>query len=87
MSQDSLPDTIDNLVEEAVFGATELAKKKAQHEIRGLASTRQVVLSSIQGLYEAAGRGLYQDITVPAINIRGITYHVARAVFRAARKQ
>jgi fructose/tagatose bisphosphate aldolase len=37
-------------------------------------------------LYEAAGRGAYSKKTVPAINIRGITYDVARAVFKAAIK-
>jgi fructose/tagatose bisphosphate aldolase len=37
-------------------------------------------------LYEAAGKGLYGGITVPAINIRGLTYQAARAVFRAALK-
>ena len=47
---------------------------------------RGIFPASIQGLYEAAGKGTFHGITVPAINIRGITYDVARAVFRAAMK-
>ncbi|MBI2869792.1 MAG: class II fructose-bisphosphate aldolase [Chloroflexi bacterium] len=74
---------IDILVNEAVFGEN---PKETHREIREQAARAGVFPESLQGLYEAAGRGLYHGITVPAINIRGITYHVARAVFRAALK-
>ncbi len=70
----------------AVFGADEQMREEHQRIIREMALDRGVVPASIQGLYEAAGKGLYQGITVPAINIRGITYDTARAVFRAAIK-
>jgi fructose/tagatose bisphosphate aldolase len=42
--------------------------------------------ASIQNLYEAIGKGQYQGFTVPAMNLRGITFDVARAAFRAAMK-
>ena len=45
-----------------------------------------ILPASIQSLYEAMGRKEISGFTVPAINIRGITYHVAQAVFRAAMK-
>jgi len=77
---------IDALVARAVFDAENQAREKHQQTIRETALARGIFPASIQGLYEAAGKGLYRNITVPAINIRGITYHVARAVFRAARK-
>ena len=80
------PDKIDALVKEAALATDAKVKDKAQQTIRELASKQGVFLSSIQGLYEAAGKGLYSGITVPAINIRGITYDVARAVFRTALK-
>lgn len=80
------PDKIDALVNEAALATDAKVKDKAQQTIRELASKQGVFLSSIQGLYEAAGKGLYSGITVPAINIRGITYDVARAVFRASLK-
>jgi fructose-bisphosphate aldolase, class II len=80
------PDRIDALAREAALATDAKVKDKAQQTIRELASKQGIFLSSIQGLYEAAGKGLYTGITVPAINIRGTTYDVARAVFRAALK-
>jgi len=77
---------IDSLVESAVFGKGEAIRTEHQHRLREMAPGRGAFPASIQGLYEAAGKGLYQGITVPAINIRGLTYPVARAVFRAALK-
>jgi len=77
---------IDTLVERAVFAPEEEIREEHRWEIRKQASVLGIFPASIQGLYEAAGRGLYQGITVPAINIRGLTYQVARAVFRAASK-
>ncbi len=41
---------------------------------------------SIYDFYLARGRGDFSGLTVPAINIRGLTYDVARSVFRAAKK-
>jgi fructose/tagatose bisphosphate aldolase len=80
------PDKIDALAREAALATDAKVKEKAQQAIRELATKQGIFLSSIQGLYEAAGKGLYTGITVPAMNIRGITYDVARAVFRAALK-
>ncbi len=79
-------DKIDALVRSAVFAPDEAAREKQQRVIRELAFSLGIVPSSIYGLYQAAGKGLYHGKTVPAINIRGITYDVARAVFRAALK-
>ena len=76
---------IDTLVGSAVFGA-DAVRENSRQKIRQLASTNGVILASIDGLYQAAGKGLYSSITVPAVNNRGMTYQVARAVFRAALK-
>jgi fructose/tagatose bisphosphate aldolase len=73
-------------VEDAVFNADEQVRDESRRVIRELAAQLGVFPASIQGLYEAAGKGLYHGVTVPAINIRGITYHVARAVFRTAQQ-
>ncbi len=75
---------IDSLVKDAVFGSSDQIRGKSREAIRKLAYDQGTYPASIQGLYDAAGRGSYGDMTVPAINIRGITYHVARAVFRSA---
>jgi fructose/tagatose bisphosphate aldolase len=85
-SQSAKENKIDSLIETAIFGAAPDVREKQWRNIRDIAFSQGIYPASIQGLYEAAGRGLYRGITVPAINIRGITYHVARAVFRAAIK-
>jgi len=86
MNIDSSQIKVDALVQQAVFGADSQIKENSQRAIRELASEQAVFPASIQGLYEASGKGVYSGITVPAINVRGITYDVSRAVFRAALK-
>jgi fructose/tagatose bisphosphate aldolase len=78
---------IDSLVEQTVFGTD--AKKKAENYrlIRKTALDLGIFPASIDSLYRASGKWLYRGITVPAINIRGITYHIAGAVFRASMKE
>ncbi len=77
---------IDFLVGLAIFGENPQTRDEHQRIIREMAAAYGIKPASIQGLYEAAGRDAYHGITVPAINIRGITYPVARAVFRGAMK-
>ena len=79
-------DNIDAIVQQSVFGTDPLQKAQLYRSIRQTALDRGIYPASIQDLYKAAGKGLYEGITVPAINIRGVTYHIARAVFRAAMK-
>jgi fructose/tagatose bisphosphate aldolase len=77
---------IDSLAAETVFSADAVKKADNYRAIRETAISLGAFPASIQALYEAAGQGQYQGITVPAINIRMITYDVAQAVFRAALK-
>jgi fructose/tagatose bisphosphate aldolase len=77
---------IDFLVDLAVFADNPTIREEHRRIIREMAAGYGIRPTSIQGLYDAAGRGAYHSLTVPAINIRGITYPVARSVFRAARK-
>jgi len=76
--------TLDLLVWNAVFGEGEEVRKTARWIIRRAGLELGVIPSSIQGLYEARGRKEAGGFTVPAINIRGLSYDVARAVIRAA---
>ena len=78
--------TIDSAIKTAVFSTDKQILQKNQLAIRELALNRGIYPASIQGLYEAAGKGLYSNKTVPAMNIRGMTYQVCRAVFKAAIK-
>jgi fructose/tagatose bisphosphate aldolase len=79
-------DNIDTAVKQAVFEADPAKKTGLLNDIRQAADESGIYPASIQGLYKASGKGLYKGVTVPAINIRGVTYPVARAVFRAAMK-
>ena len=75
---------IDDLIRTAVFAPGEETRAAARWLIRRSASAMGVRSASIQGLYEAMGRGEASGFTVPAINIRALTYDSAQAVFRAA---
>ena len=77
---------IDDLIYTVVFSPDPAAQEAAAYLIRQGAAKLGIFSGSIQSLYEAMGKKDVAGFTVPAINIRGITYHVAQAVFRAAIK-
>ena len=77
---------IDKLVFNAVFNNSTEIRGMVKWLIRAIAQELGAKSASIQGLYEAMGRGDVKGFTVPAINIRGLSYDVARAVIRAAKK-
>jgi fructose/tagatose bisphosphate aldolase len=79
--------SIDELVYTAVFSTDADAKAQARKQIHMQARQSGAVPSSIYPLYRAIGKGeLKPTFTVPAFNIRALTYDVARALFRAAMK-
>jgi fructose/tagatose bisphosphate aldolase len=78
-----LREAIDGLIYDAVFEGDEEKKKARLTVIKEAAKAAGAVPASIQGLYEEMGRN-YPGFTVPAINIRGLTYDAARAIFRTA---
>ncbi len=75
---------IDQFVQTAVFADHEGLKAAARWSIRALALALDIVPSSIHDLYMAMGREEIRGFTVPAINLRGMTYDVARQVFKLA---
>jgi fructose/tagatose bisphosphate aldolase len=77
---------IDDLIHTSVFSSNPAIQEAAAFLIRRGAANLGIVPASIQSLYEAMGRKEASGFTVPAINIRGITYDVAQAAFRAALK-
>jgi len=85
-STDALHDAnIDDLVYTAVFSGNAAAKSEARRQIHLQARHRGAISSSIYPLYMAIARGeVEQRFTVPAFNIRALTYDSARALFRAA---
>jgi hypothetical protein len=82
-SREKLKDSVDSLIADAVFEADEGKRKALFILIKEIAKACGAIPSSIQGLYEEMGNK-YPGFTVPAMNIRGLTYEVARAVFRKA---
>jgi fructose/tagatose bisphosphate aldolase len=74
----------DAVVWRAVFG-TEEERAAARWLLWELGQITGARPASIQGLYEARGRGECGGFTVPAINVRMMAYDTARAVFRAAK--
>ena len=77
---------IDDLIFTAVFSPQEEIRKAARWVIRRTGMALGIFSTSIQPLYEAMGRKEISGFTVPAINIRALTYDVAQAVLRAAMK-
>ncbi len=77
---------VDDLIYTAVFSDHENVRKAARWIIRRAGAAAGIHSASIQPLYEAMGRKEAAGFTVPAINIRALTYHSAQAVLRAAMK-
>lgn len=75
---------IDRLVFNGVFHENGEIRQAARDLVRLSGNTLGIHCASILPLYEARGRRECGGFTVPAINIRGLTYDMARAVFRAA---
>jgi fructose-bisphosphate aldolase, class II len=78
-------DAVDRLAWTGVFGAVDV-RRAARASILEQAHSSGIYPASIHALYVARGRGeTPSNFTVPAINIRGMAYDTARALFRARR--
>jgi len=77
---------IESLVYNAALSENEDIKELSCWLIRSAAEELGIVCSSIQGLYEARGREEYKDMSVPAVNLRGLTFDLSRALFRCGLK-
>ncbi len=76
---------IDTLVWNATF-ADGAVRDTARWLIWELGQVTGARPASIHELYIARGKGEWEGATVPAINLRGMTYEAGRAVFRAANR-
>lgn len=75
---------IEQIAMDLVMADTVAAKKKLAKQVLESASKHGIFPASIQELYRARGRGEVSGFTVPAINLRTLTYDLARALFRIA---
>ncbi len=65
----------------------DIARKKVlAKKIFDIAYKKGIYPSSIHQFYIARGRGEFGGFTVPAINLRSMTYDLAKAIFRVAKK-
>jgi len=77
---------IDKLVEISALG-TGAKQGWARYIIRKAALELGITPASVQDLYMGRGRGdVPMTFTTPAFNLRVLSYHAARAMFRAAKK-
>jgi len=74
-------DLIDRLTYNAVFNPDEDVKCHCRLAIRSAADRLGIYPASIHEFYMEKGKGHFGAFTVPAINIRGLTYDVARTLF------
>ena len=75
--------TIDRLVYSSVFSEEDV-QIASRWVVRMAAEALGAYSASIHNLYMAAGRNEYANVTTPAINLRTMTYDLARTVFQAA---
>ena len=77
---------IEPMAMELIFSDDLTKKKTLAKKIFDAAYKNRIYPSSIHQFYMARGRGEFSGFTVPAINLRSMTYDLARAIFRVAKK-
>ncbi|HLL83191.1 MAG TPA: class II fructose-bisphosphate aldolase [Longimicrobium sp.] len=77
---------IDRLVRAAVFADDEDVRDTARWTIGEVGRRLGVAPASIHELYMARGRGEVSGFTVPAMNVRAMSFDTGRALFSAARE-
>ncbi len=79
-------DIVENLVGTIVYSDSVPLRELCHRVAKAAAEEFGVFPSSIQNLYEARAKKGITHFTVPAMNLRTLTFDSARAVFRAAKK-
>jgi len=77
---------LDGLIQGYVISNDAAKREKITHQIWDEALSLGIYPASIQDLYEARGKNKISGFTVPAINLRTLTYDLASAIFRVAKK-
>jgi fructose/tagatose bisphosphate aldolase len=77
---------VEKTAMELVMNDDATKKRQLAKKIFAVAYEEGICPSSIHEFYVARGRGEFGGFTVPAINLRSMTYDLARAMFRAAEK-
>jgi fructose/tagatose bisphosphate aldolase len=80
------PLDIEKIAMELIMDDDAVAKKKLSKIFFDIAYKKGIYPSSIHDFYLARGRGEFGAFTVPAINLRSMTYDLAKAIFRVAKR-
>ncbi len=80
------PLDIERIVMDLIMTDDAATKKELAKKIKDIAYKNGVYPSSIHDFYMARGRGEFKGLTVPAINLRCMTYDLARALFRVGKR-
>lgn len=78
---------IDRLISTALFSEDETLRQKSSDLIYSLSILCECSSQSIFPLYSAFGKGEIDGFTVPAFNIRTLTYDTARLIFRVMKEK
>jgi len=79
-------EVVDNLVETIVAGDSIPLKELCHRVVKAAAKEYGIFPSSIQNFYKLRAKEGIIHFTIPAINLRTLTFDSARAVFRAAKQ-
>jgi fructose/tagatose bisphosphate aldolase len=79
------PLDIEKIAMDLIMSDDMAAKKGLAKKILDVAYKKGIYLSSIHQFYMARGKGEFGGFTVPAINLRSMTYDLALAIFRVAK--
>jgi len=77
---------IEETAIDLVLAVDPARKREMAKEILQAAIDEGAYPSSIQDFYMGRGRGEFGGFTIPAINLRSMTYDLARSIFRVAKK-
>ncbi|MBI4335714.1 MAG: class II fructose-bisphosphate aldolase, partial [Candidatus Omnitrophica bacterium] len=77
---------MDRFVQDLVLIDDMESKRRIAKKILDTAYKNGIYPSSIYELYMARGRGEFSGFCVPAINLRTLTYDLAKAIFRVAKR-
>jgi fructose/tagatose bisphosphate aldolase len=80
------PLDVQKIALDLVMNDDTAVKNKLAKKILDMAYKKGIYPSSIHELYMARGRGEFSNFTVPAINLRSMTYDLAHAIFRVAKR-
>ncbi len=84
--EDFVTKMVDNLQDTLILSNSLKLKKLCHWVVYEAAHIFEIIPSSIQQLYEAKAKENLTYFTVPAMNLRTLTYDLARAVFRVAKR-